>query len=443
MDNTLAYIDQASFLGLRALGRGPSIQFSWLYDRPVDIEALRRFHRNLGRGLLGRRIERSPLPFGRHRWVASPGPSDLQVGAVDRRRDDVWDWLDERARTPVDPETGPAWHLGVQPFSDGGGAVALVVSHTTGDALAICQAIADAVNGVVPGLGYPPPGSTNRREARSRDARQMVRALPDMGRALAATVRVARSSRDELSASMASPREAVTGGEDHQVVPPSVLCVADIAQWDARATALGGTSNSLFGAFAAQLGRLLGRHDADGRVTLSFPVSERVPGDTRGNALTEARVRADPDLATTDLRPLRAELKRELVALREQPNPLLAPLPLTPVTPRYLVRRLEAMVTERGAPVGCSNLGDVDPAVNRPDGADAEFVSFRIVEPGITSTILDRSGGSLFLGGCRANGRVTASVSAWQPGGVNTREHLRATAVQALRDMDVAATVDL
>ena len=81
VDNTLAYIDQASFLGLRALGRGPLIQFTWVYDRPVDIDGLRRFHRNLGHGLLGRLVERSPLPFGRHRWVASTGPVDLDIAA--------------------------------------------------------------------------------------------------------------------------------------------------------------------------------------------------------------------------------------------------------------------------------------------------------------------------------------------------------------------------
>ena len=52
MDNTLAYIDQASFLGLRALGHGPVIQFTWMYGRAVDLDALRRFHRNLGHGIL-------------------------------------------------------------------------------------------------------------------------------------------------------------------------------------------------------------------------------------------------------------------------------------------------------------------------------------------------------------------------------------------------------
>ena len=36
--HTLAYIDQGSFLGLRALGRGPIVQAVWVYDRGVDID---------------------------------------------------------------------------------------------------------------------------------------------------------------------------------------------------------------------------------------------------------------------------------------------------------------------------------------------------------------------------------------------------------------------
>src|SRR5690349_16731800 len=74
-DNTIDLGDQASFTGLRALGRGPLIQYTWIYEHPIDLDGLRRLHRNLGSGgLLGRRIERSPLPFGRHRWVRSTGP---------------------------------------------------------------------------------------------------------------------------------------------------------------------------------------------------------------------------------------------------------------------------------------------------------------------------------------------------------------------------------
>jgi hypothetical protein len=106
-DCTLAYIDQASFLGLRALGRGPLVQFSWIYERPVDLDGLRRLHRNLGHGLLGRLIERSAVPFGRHHWVAWAGPADLAVTAAPRPRDQATAWLDEQLALPIDPEHGP------------------------------------------------------------------------------------------------------------------------------------------------------------------------------------------------------------------------------------------------------------------------------------------------------------------------------------------------
>ena len=77
-DNTLAYMDQGSYLGLRALRRGPVIQYVWIYERGVDMDGLRRFHRNLADGLLGRLVERSVIPFGRHHWVSSGEPGGIE-----------------------------------------------------------------------------------------------------------------------------------------------------------------------------------------------------------------------------------------------------------------------------------------------------------------------------------------------------------------------------
>jgi hypothetical protein len=74
VDNRLAHMDQVPLLGLRALGYATLIQITWIYDRARDIDGLRRFQRNLGYGLLGRRIERSPLPFARDRWALDRGP---------------------------------------------------------------------------------------------------------------------------------------------------------------------------------------------------------------------------------------------------------------------------------------------------------------------------------------------------------------------------------
>ena len=65
--------------GPRALGRGPLAQYGWIYEHPVDLDAVRRFHHNLGHGLLGRRVERSPLPFARDRWVTWRGPADIDL----------------------------------------------------------------------------------------------------------------------------------------------------------------------------------------------------------------------------------------------------------------------------------------------------------------------------------------------------------------------------
>jgi len=369
-------------------------------------------------------------------------PITLDTPAAARPRLDVWTWADERADLPIDPEYGPQWHLGVQPLIGGGAAVSLVVSHATGDGLAICLAVADAAKGVRRDLGYPLPSARTRRQAMAEDARAAVRAIPDLGRAVAATVRVARSQRDELASSMSSARAQDVTGETRTVVAPCVLALVDVEQWDARAKALGGNSNSLLAGFAARVGHLLGRTDEAGLVTLSYPVSERVDGDTRGNALTEARMKADPVRVTTDLTDLRATMKREFAALRDKPNELLAPLPLTPLTPRVLVRRLESMIVERGAPIGCSNLGDLDPAVNRPDGTDAAFLAPRIVEPKITTTILDKSGGLLFVGSCRLNGLVSVTVAAWRPGGTNTKDALREVVDQTLRDLGLTGTVE-
>ena len=146
VDNRLAYLDQAAFLALRAV-HGALLQVTWIYDRAVNVEGLRRFHRNLGNGLLGRRIERSPVPFARDRWVLSPAQNEIDFAAAPRPRADVNAWADERVRLPIDPEWGPGWHLGVLQFEDGGTAVSLVASHTIVDAIAFGQAITDAAEG--------------------------------------------------------------------------------------------------------------------------------------------------------------------------------------------------------------------------------------------------------------------------------------------------------
>jgi hypothetical protein len=440
--NTLEYIDQGSFLALRALGRGPLIQFTWIYDRPVDIEGLRRFHANLGYGLLGRRIERSALPFGRDRWVAAPGPADIDIAATDRPRSQVWLWADERVRLPIDPQTGPSWHLGVQPLTGGGGAVTLVVSHSVGDAKAINIAITDAVRDFRRDLGYPPPGSRTRGQAVLEDARQALRNVPDMAKAVVSAVKVARAESEGLSTSVKSGGRQRSNRPASEVVAPNVAVFFDAEHWDERARSLGGTSNSLFAALGARMGHILGRTDEQGLVRLSLPVSERGDDDMRANALTEASVIADPTLVTSDLSTIRRDVKQALTKLSEAPNELLGPLALVPLTPGVLVRRLEGMVQQVGNPVGCSNIGEIEAVINRPDGNDADYLTIRMLEPKVTTAILDRMGGLLFLVSGRVHGRVFVTVASWVVGAANTREALRDYVRQALDDRGLSGTVE-
>jgi len=446
VDNTLAYIDQGSFLALRALGRGPLIQFTWIYDRAVDLDGLRRFHANLGFGLLGRRIERSALPFGRDRWVAAPGPATIEIAAEDRPRAEVWEWADERLRLPVDPQHGPSWHLGVQPLTGGGTAVTLIVSHSVGDAKAIIDATVDAVRGVRRDLGYPQPGYRTRRQAMREDGRRALRDVPEMAKAVVAAARVARKESEGLSTSVKSggkPRAGRGAGADSgEVVVPNSVVFFDVEQWDRRARELGGSSNSLFVGLGARLGQILGRVDADGMVRVSLPVSERMPGDTRANALTATTVTVDPSKVTTDLGEVRSDLKTALTALADTPNELLGPLALVPLTPAFLVRRLEGLVQQVGNPIGCSNLGVLPPETSRPDGTEADYLTLRMLEPKITPTVLDRMGGLLFVGSGRTDRHVSVTVGSWVVGGTNTRAALRGAFARALTDMGLVGTVE-
>jgi hypothetical protein len=221
-DNLIAYVDQALFLGLRATGQAAAMQMVWVYDDPVDWDELRRFHQDFGFGLAGRMIEPSVLPFGRHRWVSSTGPAaPLDIVAEPRPRSELSDWLDERAQLPSDPETGPAWHMGVLPMTDGSTAVSLVGSHCIGAGGAALRSVFEAVQGVRRELGYPLPRSRTWRQALIADTRQTWRDAPELGRTLVAAARFLRNKRRESSGTSTprTERQVIANPDETVVVP--------------------------------------------------------------------------------------------------------------------------------------------------------------------------------------------------------------------------------
>lgn len=443
LDNTLAYMDQASYLWVRASGHVHGIQCTWVYRREVDLDGLRRVHDNLGHGLLGRRVEPSPLPIGRHRWVACHELPGIDVVPA-RPREALNDWVDERAQIPVDPEFGPCWHLGVLPVENYGNAVSLVASHTVVDGLGTCLAIAEAVKGVRHDYGYPPPRSRSRKQALKEDARQVARGLPGMARAVGSMVKVGIRDMPSVRRPSARPKGVRVADEiDRPVVVPTASVYIDLAEWDSRAELLNGTSNALVAGFAAKLAQKIGRLRAnDGLVTLSYPVNDRTENDLRANAIKGIDFAVDPAPATTDLREIRSTIKEALVSglgkFKEQERVF----PLTPLVPTAVVRKLPlGALNAADFPVGCANLGDIDPAVARVDGTEADYVLLRMVEQNLTTKSPELAGGQLNVSSGRICGKLFLGFRAYQPGRENTSEALRALVAATLDDFDLTGFI--
>jgi hypothetical protein len=441
MSNILDLFDQTIFRFEQATGVTSVGQCVWVYDRAIDIDGLRRFHHHLQRGRLSRRIERSPLPFGRHRWVSPGDESDLEIVATPRPREEFEAWLGEQAATRLDAEHGPGWHLAVLPFTDGGAGVSLVALHCLADGMAGCLAVVEAACGYDSAIDWPAAGSRRRWQALREDARQTARDIPGIGRALVAAAAAARlARRNRGSAGMATLPPALSAGPDEPITIPRATIFVDADEWDARAVALGGTNNALLAGLAARLAQRVGRVTADGSVSLAIPVSERSADDTRANAVTNVDVTVDPAPATTDLRQIRAATKQALIHRQEVSDERWALLPLVPLLPKRLARRCVGVATGRATGVVSSNLGAAPPAVNRPDGTDADYISVTSLYPGMTKATMERTGGVLALLSARVDRQVFVSVQAYQPGRPNTNDDLRHVLSSTLDDFSLNAT---
>ncbi|MGE2729238.1 wax ester/triacylglycerol synthase domain-containing protein [Mycolicibacterium vaccae] len=442
-DDLLSYTDQLLFLGQRATGQELVMQCVWVYDRAVDLAGVRRFHERYGHGLMGRRIEPSPLWFGRHRWVAAPGPeAELEVAHA-RPRAELADWVDECAQAPIDPEHGPVWRLAVLPMTDGSSAVSLVISHCVSDGIGALTTIAAAADGAVHHYDYPAPGSRTRWQALRSDLRQTARDLPEVGRTLRTAARMAVARRHEIGASK-PPSMDLRPDAGQNVVVPSVTVHVDIAEWDTRAAELGGNNHSLVAGFAAKLAERMGRRrPADGAVTLQLPISDRQPGDTRANAALLAYAAVDPENVTTDLADVRSAIRQAFAEVRNVPDETLQLLPLTPYVPKMAVRRGSDVVFGLAdLPVSCSNLGDVPPAVARVDGTEADYVMLRGVDRKVERGFLERRRGLLTVLAGRIAGRVSLVVVAYLPGGSFDRDDLRALVGKTLDEFALTGVMD-
>jgi hypothetical protein len=447
-DNRLALMDQAFYAGHHAAGQTEVMQVVWGYERPVDLDALSRFHRNLAAGILGRQIERSPLPFGRYRWVSDPQPSELDIAESARSRDELGDWLDERSQLPIDPESGPGWRLSVLDLTDGSCVVSLVMSHYVMDGVGGVVAVALAILGDTRDYGYPPPHSRTRWRALVQDAGAAARDAPEVARALVAAVKEARRRRRDDDRPQSSPPVVAvpaTGGDD-LVTVPGVWIRIDLDAWDARAAALGGTSGTLAVALTAKLDEHMGRRNSDDAAAkIMLVVGDRTEHDTRAVAVSFARISVDPTGVTTDLRSTRAAVKQALTTLRETPDASLELVALTPFTPKQAWRQMiDYGLSDPDRPAVCSNLGEVGSVVIRPDGNPCDYAWFRGTRQHLTRRWLERMGSQLHLyygQGAEVN-KVGIQVSAYHPGTVTTKADLRALVARTMTEFGLTGEID-
>ncbi|WP_445166440.1 hypothetical protein ACTXG7_21660 [Mycolicibacterium sp. Dal123E01] len=449
LDNRLVLMDQAFYAGHRAAGQKEVMQVGWLYHRPVDVDGLQQFRVKLSQGMMGRLIERSPLPFGRWRWVADPDPAELDVATVARSRAELGDWFDERTQLPIDPESGPGWRISVQPLDDGSTAISLVLSHYVIDGIGAAVAVTQALMGIPVDLGYPPPRTRSRLHAVVQDCRETAHDAPAVGRAFLAAVKEARRRQQDVvhtQAQASLPAAGPTGNADERVIVPNIWIRIRLADWNSRAEALGGTASALAAAFTARLDRHMGRlHGNADDVKMLLTVNTRGMDDARAVAVSFVRVGIDPTGVATDLTNARGAIKQALKDAKDTPDESAELVALTPFTPTRAWKHLvDYAVSDPDQPAVCSSLGDTGPAASRPDGTLSDGMFARGASQSVTRGWLERTGSQLhvFVGTSLEMDQVGVCVRGYQPGSVTTRAELRALAERTLSEFGLDGEID-
>ncbi|AHC25543.1 MULTISPECIES: WS/DGAT/MGAT family O-acyltransferase [Mycobacteriaceae] len=441
--NRLTLWDEAMVRANRATGRVQMIQVVWVYEHPVNMDQVRRFHRNFGYGMAGRRVERSPLPFGRYRWVAALGPAaPLHVNTDPLPRAEIGDWADRWAQVTVDPEDGPGWQMAVQSFTDGVTAISVVGSHCLGDGVAALLAVGTAVAGANIDIGYPPPLSRRTGRAIVEDLRETVRELPTIARAARKAVKVLRAGAQEAAQEAApkgAPARPAIADPHERVIVPAITAYVDLAEWDARAESLGGNGYSMLAAICAKLGERMGRRNPDGNISLLIAISDRTAQtDVRANAMSLVNAKIDPTDLTKDLSGTRATLRNALKSAKDQPDEILELMPLTPLVPKRLVKKVaDIMIASDDKPVVCSNMGDLPSMLASVDGTEAEYTSFFGIDQATPRVELESGDGQLVVVSGRLNGKVIIGIVAYEAGAENSKSRLRTLTTEALAEFDL------
>lgn len=440
----LDWLDQLAFELFRATGRSQLMQCLWLYDRPVDFDALRGTKERLEALAFNRLIEPSVLPWGRPCWVRPPEAGEpLARGGTVLPRGALLGWANRQARLPIDPVTGPAWRMSVQSFDDGSTAVSVVGSHLVIDGMGALHAIEAAATGQAVPSAYPRRGSRGVLAGCLADGWQ---SLIDAPRTVAALGRILGARTGAQAGGGKAPPSAQPSGV---VELAAVALSVEAGDWEGCARRLGGPVNALLPAFVARLAANLGRVNRnDGTVSLLVPVDRREGlADRRALAIEFRSMTLAPEGLAQGLRPVVGPLKALLRGPKEAgPDSFAAVLPAIAWMPRAaataLVNRLFAY--SDALPVSCSNLGTMPVGLARIDGADCARVLARAVDVNVSRHDLERSHGHLVVVASRHGGLMSLCIEACQLEPAPTSPAaLRSVTERTLAEFGLAAQMEV
>ena len=147
----------------------------------------------------------------------------------------------------------------------------------------------------------------------------------------------------------------------------------------------------------------------------------------------------DPTKVAADLRELRAAVKQALIRAQDVTDEKYALLPLVPFLSKRLVKKMVDVAGGCSTNICSSNLGDVDEAVSRPDGTEADSFSMRCLYPRVTRATMHRAGGVVAMLSGRVNGQVFISVLAYDPAHPGSNRQLPEAIFSTLADFSLTA----
>ncbi|MGY0501648.1 hypothetical protein ACWZHB_24435 [Nocardia sp. FBN12] len=412
----LTVVDEIFLRTHRGMGTPIALQGLWRTPDAMEPALLQAIHHHLRTGPLGRRVVTPRVPGARRTWHPNVTAHPLDI-LPDRDGGPLTDlailpWADSLG-ADLDPEFAPGWRLSAARLDDGGTVVALTCSHALADARGLIHAITAALRSLEstgPGLDEP-AGSRSAGSAQHIDDEMGSRtqfsewadacsqwAVIIGGTARALRRRLARPARpiedpsaDRVPDSDIAPlptarnppsrpgtdvsTDGRVGGSasDRDLRP--LLLTFDADHWDTTATALGGTSNSLFIYLIANI--LWENGFPDPTITASLPV------DTRDEP------RVDNDLAMTEIAIQRRDTpatirdKAKAAYQRRMSSPAGLPEQILQVIPDRWAYALSKGAGERD--ILCSNIGPLPDTVRKVGPHNCTRVAARAIHPGITT----------------------------------------------------------